>query len=150
MRRFRFNLEALLQLKTHQLEVLEAEIANLERQQQRRRQSLVLLEKGLADTGETRLASMLLGLDAQSLHLYYERWVCLFEQIHQQCRDIEQAREFLEGKRAEHLDLFREHRMLEEMKSRAKRNWWAGVLKEEQKILDEFGTLRFTREARER
>jgi len=145
VRRFQFSLEALLQVKQHQLDVLQAEIAELERRQNDRRVLLTRLGEELENTAQSRMTSILAGIDADSLQEYFHRWVYLFECIQRLDREIHDSDIFLESRRDDYRILYREHQMLEEMKSRARQQWWETVLKEEQKTLDEFGTLRFVR-----
>lgn len=145
MRRFQFSLEALLQVKAHQLEALQAEIAQMESLQKERLLVLDQLELDLERSGEFRLTAIVSGIDAESLQEYFRRWVYLFERIHQQHKAIEEAERALDVRRSDCLALHREFQMLEEMKTRARLRWWDAAQKEEQKNLDEFGTIRFVR-----
>lgn len=149
MRRFRFALESLLQVKVNQIEIAKGQLSVMERQQAQRRKSLTVKELQLQSVGENRLASILQGIGGESLLSLYDIWVRLFDEIQGHILAIEEAEQVLESKRTDYQDLHREVQMLEKIKDQAWRRWQKSLLEEEQKMLDDFGSKQYTRNLRE-
>ena len=149
MRNFRFRLDPLRRLKRYQIERIEEEIAELERQIQQRLQDI---EDGRKAVQEMR--NRLLEEVSDEQLIQAERSIDLFRAYifrveRQKQKEIAELRHRQEQKRLELIRLYQEEKILDRLRDRRYHEWEAEFRRQEGIIMDEIGTQKFIHKQRE-
>ncbi|NPV28205.1 MAG: hypothetical protein HPY58_00845 [Firmicutes bacterium] len=143
MRRFRFRFQNFLNLKAQQEEIARLKLGRAQAEYQREAEILAGIQNELKELLERNREARrgLIELELLTLGEGYTQFQK--EKKEQQALVVAEARCKLLQQQQEFLDLRKEKRILERLRERLWASYYEDFLREEQKHLDEAGTIRF-------
>ncbi|NLG79667.1 MAG: flagellar export protein FliJ [Firmicutes bacterium] len=149
MRRFRFRLQKLLEVRRLKEDALRQELARAQEALQREKAVLERLGAAHGATLEELRASVGGTLDVQWIAAYHRYLGFLAHRIEEQRAVVDRAAREEAAKREALIAARRARKVVEKLKERAYARYCEEVAREEQAFLDEVGTTRYVRKGGE-
>ncbi|MDH7576763.1 MAG: flagellar export protein FliJ [Bacillota bacterium] len=145
MKRFRFRFQNYLNLKEQQENINLLKLARVQAEYQKEVEMLVKIQNDFRESLKFSRNARCgpIQIDLISLGTQYTQFQK--EREEQQSLVVAEARNKVLLQQQEFLDVHREKKSLERLQERVWSSYWEALLREEQKYLDEIGTIRFLR-----
>ncbi|MCR4402726.1 MAG: flagellar export protein FliJ [Firmicutes bacterium] len=149
MKRFRFRLEKLLEVRRLRENALQQDLARAQEALRREKGVLETLGAARGATLEALRANVCGTLNVQDIAAYYRYLGFLAHRIEEQRAVVERAAREEAAKRDALIAARRRRKVVEKLRERAYARYREGILREEQAFLDEVGSMRYARKGGE-
>jgi len=144
---YTFNLQPLLNHRRYQEEVLQKELAALNRNLAREQKRLGTIKQQRRKCARELLDRQNKNMTVSEIQLYTGYLERLLKDLKTQTKRVSAAEKKVELKRTQVVDVMQKRKILEKLKERGRQNYQQKMLKKDRNFMDEVASMRFQKKA---